>query len=78
MDWKIIVIAAVCAAIAAVIAYRFAQSKTNAAVVAAEAKIDEANRSAERIVSEARSTRATQDQRSVKPLLPSSPSPSAS
>ncbi len=53
MDWKIIILAAVCAAVAAVIAYRFAQSKTNAAVVAAEAKIDEANRSAERIVSEA-------------------------
>ena len=53
MDWKFIILAAVCAAVAAVIAYRFAQSKTNAAVVAAEAKIDEANRSAERIVSEA-------------------------
>ncbi|MDO5108039.1 MAG: Rnase Y domain-containing protein, partial [Coriobacteriaceae bacterium] len=53
MDWKFIVLAAVLAAIAAVIAYRFAQSKTNAAVIAAEAKIDEANRSAERIVSEA-------------------------
>ena len=46
-------LAAVVAAIAAVVAYRFAQSKTNAAVIAAEAKIDEANRSAERIVSEA-------------------------
>ncbi len=53
MDWKIIILAAVCAAVAAVIAYRFAQSKTNAAVVAAEAKIDEASRNAERIVSEA-------------------------
>ena len=53
MDWKFIILAAVCAAVAAVIAYRFAQSKTNAAVVAAEAKIDEASRNAERIVSEA-------------------------
>ena len=53
MDWKFIILAAVCAAVAAVLAYRFAQSKTNAAVVAAEAKIDEASRNAERIVSEA-------------------------
>ena len=53
MDWKFIILAAVCAAVAAVIAYRFAQSKTNAAVVAAEAKIDEASRNAENAKKEA-------------------------
>ena len=57
MDWKYILLAAVCAAvcaaIAALITYRSAQSKTNARVIAAEAKIDEANRSADRIVAEA-------------------------
>ena len=53
MDWKYILLAAVCAAVAALITYRSAQSKTNARVIAAEAKIDEANRSADRIVAEA-------------------------
>ncbi len=53
MDWKIILVAAVCAAIAALIAYRYAQSKTNARVISAEAKIDEANKTAERITAEA-------------------------
>ena len=53
MDWKYILLAAVCAAVAALITYRSAQSKTNARVIAAEAKMDEANRSADRIVAEA-------------------------
>lgn len=53
MDWKVILIAAICAAIAAFITYRYTSSKTNARVMNAEARIDEANRTAERITAEA-------------------------
>jgi len=54
MEWMYaIIVGLVCAALAAFITYRYAQSKTNARVVNAEAKIDEANRTAERIAAEA-------------------------
>ena len=48
-----IIVGVVCAVIAAVVTYLYAQSKTNARVLQAEAKIDEANRTAERITNEA-------------------------
>ena len=48
-----IIVGIVCAAIAAVVTYLYAQSKTNARVVQAESKIEEANRAAERITADA-------------------------
>ena len=53
MNLITVIVGVVCAAIAAVVTFLYAQSKTNARVLQAEAKIDEANRTAERITSEA-------------------------
>ena len=53
MDYRTVIVGVVCAAIAAVVTFLYAQSKTNARVLRAEAKIDEANRTAERITADA-------------------------